>query len=92
MPSKSMRKCNDIGCSELTHDSYCDKHKKEIHREFKKYRTDNKEQDFYRSSSWVKLRNHKRMIDPLCEHCLAIDELRPVVIGIISLRSKMIFR
>lgn len=78
MPKRSYRKCNDISCSELTHDSYCDKHSKDVHKDYKRNRQDKKEQAFYSSSSWIKLRNHKRMLNPLCEICLLEDRLTPV--------------
>lgn len=32
---------------------------------------------FYSSSAWIKLRNHKRLLNPLCEHCLRLDILTP---------------
>ncbi len=45
---------------------------------------------FYSSSRWIKLRNHKRMINPLCEQCLkenkitpyhTIDHIKPIAEG-----------
>ena len=32
---------------------------------------------FYSSSAWIKLRNYKRLLNPLCEHCLRLDILTP---------------
>jgi 5-methylcytosine-specific restriction enzyme A len=32
---------------------------------------------FYTSAAWIKLRNHKRLLNPLCEHCLILDILTP---------------
>ncbi|OAH57086.1 hypothetical protein AWH48_19350 [Domibacillus aminovorans] len=67
MPKKSPRKCNTIGCPNLTHDSYCESHSKNRHRQYKQDRTDVKEQSFYVSVEWRKLRAYKRGINPLCE-------------------------
>lgn len=33
--------------------------------------------DFYSSSAWVKLRNLKRRLTPLCEHCEKLGILTP---------------
>ena len=32
---------------------------------------------FYSSSAWIKLRNYKRLLNPLCEHCLILDIITP---------------
>jgi 5-methylcytosine-specific restriction protein A len=32
---------------------------------------------FYSNSAWLKLRNYKRLLNPLCEHCLILDILTP---------------
>lgn len=32
---------------------------------------------FYSSSAWIKLRNYKRLLNPLCEHCIKLDILTP---------------
>ena len=31
----------------------------------------------YSSAAWIRLRNHKRMLNPLCEECLKRGELVP---------------
>jgi 5-methylcytosine-specific restriction protein A len=80
MPRKSPKQCNTIGCPELTYDVYCDKHSKDRHKEYKRYRDDKREQSFYSSTEWIKLRNYKRMINPLCEDCLHEDKLTPVAV------------
>ena len=33
--------------------------------------------NFYSSSAWIQLRNYKRLINPLCEHCIKLDILTP---------------
>ncbi len=32
---------------------------------------------FYSCSAWIKLRNYKRLLSPLCEHCLILDIITP---------------
>lgn len=32
---------------------------------------------FYSSKAWIKLRNYKRLLNPLCEHCLKLGLLIP---------------
>ena len=71
MPRKSPTICNAVGCSQLTYDGYCSKHKHDVDRDYSQYRTDVKEQTFYKSLAWKKLREYKRNINPLCQHCLS---------------------
>lgn len=78
MPKKSPRQCIEIGCPNLSYESYCDVHKTVRHKEYKKFRSDEKEQAFYKSSAWIRLRNAKRQTDPLCEDCLLEDKLTPM--------------
>ncbi len=46
--------------------------------------------NFYSSSAWIKLRNYKRSISPICEHCIktnlitpfyVIDHIKPISEG-----------
>jgi 5-methylcytosine-specific restriction protein A len=84
MPSKSYRQCHAIGCHKLTKDKYCpshvieeDKQRKEIHKYYKENRTDTKEQAFYVSKEWRKLRAYKLQQSPLCEICLPLGKVTP---------------
>jgi 5-methylcytosine-specific restriction enzyme A len=77
MPSKSYRQCHAIGCHKLTKDKYCpahtieeDKQRKDMHKEYKKNRTDDKEQSFYVSKEWRMLRAHHVQSNPLCYECI----------------------
>ena len=83
MPKKSAKKCSVIACSNLTYERYCNEHdeqkRKESYQDYKKRRTDEREQAFYKSGEWVRLRNHKRSISPLCEHCLVMNKVTPMV-------------
>ena len=78
MPAKPLRPCNKMGCSELTRNSYCDKHRhsaveqnKERHKYYDKYRRNKKHDRFYHSSAWIKLRDYVRIRDNgVCQQCL----------------------
>ncbi|MFE4038248.1 MULTISPECIES: HNH endonuclease [Priestia] len=80
MPRKSPKICNTEECRKLTYDTYCDKCRKDTHREYKEQRIDKKEQAFYSSISWIKLRNRKKRLNPLCKVCLEEGRLTPVEI------------
>ncbi|MEB4860612.1 HNH endonuclease [Priestia megaterium] len=80
MPHKSPKICNTEECRELTYTTYCDKCRKDNHREYKEQRVDKKEQAFYSSLSWINLRNRKKRKNPLCEVCLEEGRLTPVEI------------
>lgn len=70
MPRKPKRPCSYPSCPELVEDgSYCEKHKKEISKDYEKYKRDPLTKKRY-GSAWRKIR--KRYIDnhPLCEECL----------------------
>jgi 5-methylcytosine-specific restriction enzyme A len=70
MPRKSMTKCSTIGCPILTHDTYCDRHRRDRHNEYKRSRTDKKEQSFYSSKAWIQTALYMRSTQPLCARCL----------------------
>ncbi|MGD6897120.1 HNH endonuclease [Bacillus infantis] len=84
MPSKLYKPCGKLGCPELTKDRYCEAHyvdweeeRKAQHKEYKRNRTDNNEQDFYNSTKWRKTRLLKLKMNPLCELCLKDKQLKP---------------
>ncbi len=74
---RSLRPCRYTTCTELTRDAsgYCTDHEyiaQENHMKYKKSRTDKKEQSFYCSGNWIKLRTVVLGRDHgLCQHCLA---------------------
>lgn len=81
MPKRSPTKCNAPHCHNLTHDTYCDTHaanKQADHRYYKQHRQDKQQQSFYSTTNWIKLRNYKRMTQPLCEHCLLNNRATPM--------------
>jgi len=85
MPRRAGKQCNVLHCPNITHDTYCSVHahiaeenRQARHNEYKRERQDKKEQRFYSSTAWNKLRDTKRSRDPLCEHCLMIGKAKPV--------------
>lgn len=81
MPSKAPKQCNNPSCGRLTHNTYCPQHTQEDKRigdrQYKRERTDKKEQQFYNSKAWKMLRSTQLSIQPLCEHCLEVGVLKP---------------
>lgn len=85
MAQRSLRPCKQRGCKNCTRDisGYCEEHismyeakGKLRHREYKRYRQDHKEQSFYNSSLWKKIRRERLTIDNgLCQMCLEDDRL-----------------
>lgn len=85
MAQRSLRPCKQRGCKNCTRDisGYCLEHKgmyeakgKLQHIEYKRYRQDHKEQQFYNSMLWKKTRKERLTIDNgLCQTCLEDDRL-----------------
>lgn len=63
-------------------EKYCDicsVKENDRHKEYKKYRTDDKEQKFYKSKPWIITRSIiKDKDNGLCLRCLANKEIRPM--------------
>lgn len=70
MPYKPMRPCNYPGCPELTKERYCEKHKKQIDKEYDSRRETATQRGY--NHRWHKIRNIKLNQDPLCERCIMI--------------------
>jgi 5-methylcytosine-specific restriction enzyme A len=80
MPSRPLKPCNKIGCTELTRERYCNKHKhlaeqrQRIRRNDKEYDKNKRNQQaraFYHSREWERLRQAALARDHyLCQHCL----------------------
>ena len=72
MPIKPKRLCNHPGCNQFVAIGYCEQHKpnnKLSHALYKRNRTDHKEEAFYSSLTWRKMRKAKLTMQPLCEQC-----------------------
>jgi 5-methylcytosine-specific restriction enzyme A len=74
MPSKPLKPCATIGCSNLTRNKYCDQHKhkgKEATRYYNRYVRDKTITAFYKSKEWLTTR--KLVLERqnyLCQQCL----------------------
>lgn len=75
MATTSLRKCNHPSCKELTHNSRCAKHEKTKNQDTTKNRAGD---PFYSSAAWLRLRNYKRMLNPLCEDCERDGRVTPM--------------
>lgn len=67
MPRKLLRPCNYPGCSVLTEQGYCDKHKHSYNRA----RQGRRETSFYSSRDWRTTSLQYRAAHPTCEGCKA---------------------
>jgi 5-methylcytosine-specific restriction protein A len=80
MPSKPLRPCNKIGCTNLTRDRYCEQHKHLVEqrqrsrrndKEYDKHKRNQQARAFYHSREWERLRQAALARDHyLCQHCL----------------------
>lgn len=72
MPTKPKKPCFYQLCPELVESGevYCEEHKKVIGKRDANKRTDEKEQKFYKSYTWKRLREQKLNKNSLCEMCL----------------------
>ena len=69
MPWKVKKPCAYPGCPELTHERYCEKHKKVADKQYNQFDRDKSSQAFYESTAWRRLRRIKLQMNPLCEIC-----------------------
>jgi len=67
-PKKLKTPCSHPLCPELTHDRFCEKHRKEHHREKDRDRASAAERGY--DSRWRKVRKWYMRRNPLCERCL----------------------
>lgn len=76
MALRAFRPCKQAGCIQLTRDAngYCTDHihaAQETHSEYKRNRTDKREQAFYHSGAWIKIRAMVMSRDHgLCQQCM----------------------
>lgn len=52
MPMKALHLCNKAGCTSLTRERYCSKHKEEYYTRYNRERTDTKYVAFYKTPEW----------------------------------------
>ena len=71
MTTKLKRPCRYPRCPRLTDDraGYCDEHRAQAHRDYRRSRTDDDEQRFYGSRAWREASEDYRRRHPICEEC-----------------------
>lgn len=69
MPFKPKKPCAYPACPELTHERYCEKHKRVVDKQYNDYQRDKESQGFYQSAAWKSLRKLKLNRNPICEEC-----------------------
>ncbi|WP_090951771.1 HNH endonuclease [Parageobacillus thermantarcticus] len=87
MPSKPLRPCNKIGCTNLTRDRYCEQHKhlakqrqrsRQNDKDYDKYKRNQQARAFYHSKEWERIRLAALARDNfLCQHCLRNNRITP---------------
>lgn len=71
MPVKPKSPCKKAGCTKIVTTTYCEEHttRRSRDRLYSHSRKDKKEQAFYSTAAWKRLRKLKLNSHPLCEHC-----------------------
>lgn len=88
MPHKPMHPCSYPGCPNLTHERYCDVHKREENKRYETYDRDEFAKKSY-GHTWEKIRKRYVSTHPICEMCFKEGIITPVehVHHIIPLRE-----
>ena len=73
MPYKAKRICRQAGCTELTNNTYCELHTKQINIERERYRATAYERGY--DARWTRVRNAYISKHPLCERCKSRDAI-----------------
>jgi 5-methylcytosine-specific restriction protein A len=79
MPSKPMKPCKQTGCAALTHNRFCDKHKKERQANYDRYDRDPLHNKRY-NAQWRSIRLAFLHEHPLCENCKQQGKLTPATL------------
>lgn len=79
MANKPKKPCPSCKVA-LVSDGYCDKCQKQMHKKYRRSRGDKREQRFYNSAEWKKVRDYKLSINPLCEICYKEGVIKPAEI------------
>lgn len=69
MPHLPKKPCRYPGCAELTNELYCEKHKKEMNKQYNQHERDLFSKTFYSSPKWREVRKRKLQQQPFCEEC-----------------------
>ena len=76
MPRKPKAVCRYFGCEELTENRYCQKHRRELDRQYNKYKRAPNTYKRY-SGKWRSIRKKYISSHPLCEKCKDDKMLTP---------------
>ena len=80
MPYKPAKPCAHHGCPKLTHERYCEEHKRAEAKRYDAYERDKAVAKVYGGEAWKKLRKAYRMANPLCEVCKDNGRFMPAVL------------
>lgn len=70
MPWKPKTPCKYPGCRELVQSGgYCDKHRRQTHREYNQHQRDNFSKVFYGSGAWKAASRRQLERAPMCAEC-----------------------
>ena len=70
MPWKPKTPCRYPGCNELVQSGgYCDKHRKQQHREYNRTQRDTFSKVFYGSGQWKAASRRQLATQPMCAEC-----------------------
>ena len=75
MPSRLKKPCSYPGCPNLTHERYCEQHKKQERQRQDEHRGSSRERGY--TKTWEQVRMIKLRQDPLCEPCLEAGRVTP---------------
>ncbi len=81
MPFRPKKPCRYPGCAELTHEYYCEKHKKATDNYYNQNQRDSLSKTFYNTPRWKETRKRKLQQDPFCEECRKSKTLIKAVIA-----------
>jgi 5-methylcytosine-specific restriction protein A len=79
MPRKPKKPCGHSGCPNLTDGYYCEQHRKEHAIDYNTFRRDPSTDKRY-GGEWKRISRAYRKAHPLCELCLANEQLVPAVL------------
>lgn len=78
MPTRLKTRCRQIGCSELTDNGWCEKHKKQYNKDRDKGRPSARERGY--TGKWEKARLVFLQSNPLCAECLREGLVSPATV------------
>ncbi len=77
MPRKPPKPCSYPNCPELTHERYCDKHKKQTAKD---YKTNRPHGYLYNTGRWRTARSRFLKANPLCVRCKDNGTITPATV------------